>query len=426
MKKVTYISLASISMALLGGMVVFNPASALTYEDRTNVQFTFNSTLSVALSEDSIAIENLIPGQTGVSEPIDVIVNTNNVWGYRLSATVGSAAKNYRELKHTNGVSSLASLAVNSNLTDIPTDGDSVWGFSKTTDGNVWAKYNGLPKYDDAVNTAELNFSTGAAENSVTGFKIGAYAVEGQISGDYSNVVNFIAVSNVGKTYIQDVTWSICNTDPMVVYDVRDEEPYTIQRLADGNCWLLDNLRLDLSTIATLTPASSNVSANWTVPADIASWENTHEAAKSNSDSKNVLMSYGSGSGKVGVYYNFCAATAGSYCMNWSSGSGDASQDVCPKGWRLPTGGDSGEYSKLFASYSNNSLAFKDTFRAPLAGYYYSGSAGYQGTAASSWASTFQSGSSMYALTLGTSSVNPFGYDGREHGFTIRCILNKD
>ena len=54
-------------------------------------------------------------------------------------------------------------------------------------------------------------------------------------------------------------------------------------------------------------------------------------------------VTYGLGSGKIGAYYNYCAASAGSYCYDSIStdpNSGylrDISSDICPKNWKMPT-----------------------------------------------------------------------------------------
>lgn len=198
MKKVITYTLLTFMLVFMGAMVV-NPAGALTYQDETDVEFTFNSTLSLSLSSASMMISDLTPGQSGTSNSINVVVNTNNVYGYNLSATVGSSSTDYRDLKHTNGTDAFSSIAVGSNVASLPTNGNSVWGFVKTTNGTTWSNYNGLPKYDDAVNTVQLNSSTGAAVDATTGFKIGAFAKAGQLAGDYSNVINFIAVANAGS-----------------------------------------------------------------------------------------------------------------------------------------------------------------------------------------------------------------------------------
>ena len=119
MKKVTHTSLAvsCVSVgAICAGICASNYAGALTYQDETSVKFTFSSTLSVSLSDADIVIGNLIPGQDDLSNVVDVVVNTNNLYGYTLSATVGDSSKNYRDLRHTNGAANFASINVNSDL----------------------------------------------------------------------------------------------------------------------------------------------------------------------------------------------------------------------------------------------------------------------------------------------------------------------
>ena len=90
--------------------------------------------------------------------------------------------------------------------------------------------------------------------------------------------------------------------------------------------------------------------------------------------------------GKIGVYYNFCAASAGSYCYgdgSYSTNSPtsdpdpttlqDAKEDICPKGWRLPTGGSDGEYNNLYMQYSSDAERFEMALKTPLSGYFTSG-----------------------------------------------------
>ena len=70
-----------------------------------------------------------------------------------------------------------------------------------------------------------------------------------------------------------------------------------------------------------------------------------------NNASKDALVtSYGpastNGQAKVGIYYNYCAASASTYCYAMGSDVDvpdtiiDAPQDICPANWRMPTGGE--------------------------------------------------------------------------------------
>jgi len=385
---------------LIGGMVLVGAtstaslASALTYQDGTDVQFTFDSTLSISLSDADIVIGNLIPGQDDTSNVVDVVVNTNNLYGYTLTATVGSATKNYRDLRHTNGTANFASIDVNSDLSTLSGQSSSVWGYTTSTNGTTWSNYNGLPKYDDTANTAELNVTDGAAADSTTSFKIGAFAAEGQLAGDYTNVINFKVIANSGQLNIQDITASTCPTTPTTVVDVRDGEEYTIQQLADGNCWMLDNLRLDLVNVS-LDTLKGNTNASdttleylkgirtgslssdlyakagvvyWTGDVGIPNiYDNLRDGYRGHPVIKathvNDYIAYdkftnGHIGGKIGIMYNYCAASAGSFCFPeiaddndddfWPS-SFKADEDICPAGWRLPDN----EQTELINTYEN-------------------------------------------------------------------------
>ncbi len=247
-------------------------------------------------------------------------------------------------------------------------------------------------------------------------------------------------------TYLQNLDASKCTTTAITAIDARDGEEYKIQRLADGKCWMLDNLRLDLtnSTILNgLTTSNTHVNAasltslksgNRSAGAQYASsgfvtWaqgdtNNVYNQAKANADYKDTTTtSYGSGSGKIGVYYNYCAASAGSYCYDSGSSTGNASYDLCPAGWRMPTGSSSGEFQALYTAYSSNVTNFKNALSTPLSGYFGNGSAGGQGSYGGFWSSTYYDGYNMYFLVVDSSYVYPAYNDTRNYGNSLRCLL---
>ncbi|MBQ9016924.1 hypothetical protein IJ103_01580, partial [Candidatus Saccharibacteria bacterium] len=218
--------------------------------------------------------------------------------------------------------------------------------------------------------------------------------------------------------------------------DNRDNQTYTVAKLADGNWWLLDNLRLGSDSAITLTPADTNIASNWVLPASgtvcfsSGSCTGTSGATGTgytvpaiNSASKDTTTtSYGSGSGKIGVYYNYCAASAGTYCYAKGSGTGNASYDICPKGWSMPTGGPSGEYQALYTAYSSNATNFKTALSTPLSGRFYGSSAEDQGSDGYFWSST-NFDNSMYALRVISSSVYPTDGSNRYQSYSVRCLL---
>ncbi len=229
--------------------------------------------------------------------------------------------------------------------------------------------------------------------------------------------------SGTTRTYLQDITPESCPSQPTVVFDTRDGEPYTIQKLADGNCWMLDNLRLgNGSTTVALTPADTNITSNFTLPASVNQDFNDYTQPQINTDYETRSAFYGvTGEGKVGTYYNFCAATAGTYCAPIGESTGSPTEDICPKGWRLPTGGETGEYQTLYAAYADYA-EFKNALRSPLSGYFKYAEVNHIGSYGSFWSSTPVGDDRMYSLDVRLASVPSDFTSYRTAGISIRCV----
>ena len=282
------------------------------------------------------------------------------------------------------------------------------------------------------------------------------------------------AYADAGKTQLsshykmQDATDSLCKevyvgaTETLI--DSRDNNTYMAGRLKDGNCWMLDNLALDptdSTTASNMNASNTNATqaaitnllnggsstTGWSsvaVENKTSAWNttspnNAYEYPYINNQSKDTLVtSYGpastNGQAKVGIYYNYCAASASTYC--YASGSGvdvpdtiiDAPQDLCPANWRMPTGGTTGEYYALAQKYGStatetNSLQYN--LSTPLSGYY-SGSAAYtQGSYGSWWSSTYGSGYNVYLLLVNPTYVVPSSSSSRSDGRSMRCLVSE-
>ena len=217
--------------------------------------------------------------------------------------------------------------------------------------------------------------------------------------------------------------------DTAALRDERDDQEYLIGKLADGNYWMLDNLRLGGSSTMSLTPADTNITSNWTLPASTTTGFTDDTTGYTqpaiNADYKNTTTtSYGAGSGKIGNYYNYCSASAGTYCYASGSGTGNAQHDICPAGWRMPTGASSGEYQALYTAYSSDATSFRNALSTPLSGYFSDGSARSQGSYGRFWSSTYDNGNNMYSLNVDSSDVYPTSSSTRYRGYSLRCILD--
>ena len=239
--------------------------------------------------------------------------------------------------------------------------------------------------------------------------------------------------------------------DTLTLVDSRDGTSYTIGKLADDNCWLLDNLALDLTdstvlsamdstntnasdtTLGYLKGTSTGTTSDKYATAAVANWTSgsSYSAPLVNMGYKNTVPTDATstaGGYKIGGYYNYCAATAGSYCYgngtSAGTSSGDATESICPKGWRLPTGNTSGEYQALYKNSDYNTYAnYRAALHLPLSGHFYVGSPGNQGSNGNFWSSTRNYSDFMYSLRLNTSSIDPANGSNRNYGNSVRCVL---
>ena len=345
--------------------------------------------------------------------------------------------------------------------------------------GSAITGYNGLPLDNNdsgATGTKLLDTTTYAGSGSVQ-FKIGAKASNTQAAGTYNGTVNFYAVTyrgpvtfdeayeTAGKTKtlgyysLQDTDSSICQSveqgQTTQVIDIRDDTVYRIGKLADDRCWALDNLALDLvakkeyinstntnATDTTLgylkgtTSRNPNTDPNGNyATAGVINWTSgSYSAPLTNMDSKDVVPQGSdpiasnvlAGNWRVGGYYNYCAASAGSYCYgNGAADSGvsigSATEDVCPKGWRIPTSNVGGEIGALYSNYSYTTL--RQDFHLPLSGVFYNNSANDQGSKGCFWSSARSGNANMNNLFVDTGNILPSDSSNRSYGFSIRCIL---
>ena len=229
--------------------------SALNYQSSTDIGFTFNPTISVSISPNNLIIPNLTPGIAADSNPITVNVSTNTAYGYHLTANVGSNTDNYNttNLVHTTSATStpttnatFASLAYGANITDknnLPTN---TWGYSYSKDnGTTWQSYSGLPLYSDTEHSAELISTYNPANSKSIDFKIAANSSNTQPSGEYTNIINFYAVSN---------------PEPPTLYDT--VRYMTKGTLAENNVKLSDAITQANSGVYTYDPTVYGVASD--------------------------------------------------------------------------------------------------------------------------------------------------------------------
>ena len=243
-------------------------------------------------------------------------------------------------------------------------------------------------------------------------------------------------------TYLQDfknlstdskasVLASMIDNTTYNLIDNRDNRTYAIAKLKDGNIWMAENLDLGRNTISTsLTSANTNLVTTIAASTFNAWIKSSGTTSYTSAELISVMGGDSTSHAPYGTLYNYCAASAGTICSAAGANNDNATSDLCPAGWRLPTGGSSGEFQILYSLTDYNTNA---KMRAPidsggaafaLAGYFDSSAPAYQGSYGFYWSSTIDDGSNMYELSLNTSSVYPTGYDIRLVGGAIRCVAN--
>ena len=305
------------------------------------------------------------------------------------------------------------------------TDGNTVTLFASNFSREGYGFAGWSDAYDYATNpnahfygpNEDITVPTGTTANGLA-----LYAVWIKSAGnlqDASKVAELCGTNGslIAATYDDEgdqdeETWSITANLSSIsaLTDTRDNQTYAIAKLTDGNCWMIENLRLadthqegantvptTLTTANTNNPLNNNDPTNLTVilkhnytdtqtftnlsptsnvayNADTApeGWCSTNSAAcddqsrlRTDNTASRVsytttqTMSAGVNLYSYGNYYNWYSATAGR--GTYSKSSGNTEGDLCPNGWHLPTGHSaSASSSSEFGLFSNSLGGYKN------------------------------------------------------------------
>ena len=310
----------------------------------------------------------------------------------------------------------------------------------KSANRSSW-KFSAGNYYNGSLQTVSAMSYWWCATASNTAAQYSLYYVDGNGSLNTSNYnkLNGFFVRCVREdrtiadvTYMQDINDMVFNNTTVgttaTLKDNRDNQDYVVKKLDDGRVWMITNLNLGATTLSTdLTSSNTNLSTTITA-STFNGWKKSSGSATRTSAEFIPVSGTDSTSGTAyGTLYNYCAASAGTICE--SSNFSNASYDLCPAGWRLPTGNSGGEFATLHANASYNTL---DKMRASvanggaaftLAGRFYNSAPTGRGSYGYYWSSTRYDTINMHDLYLNTSSANPSNGSNRYYGSSIRCIL---
>lgn len=360
---------------------------------------------------------------------------------------------------------------------------------SSDTSATLWASNFKRPGYGFAGWNTEYDGSgTFYGPNEDVEFEAGQYSgVNGGLS------LYAIWVKSAG--YLQG--WNGCQSLAQTTYDgetgklvaglsnitaltdKRDNQTYAVARLADGNCWMIENLRLNNNSA---NPNWGNNNLSQGFGGAFTGLANPETADFSSSTTANSLYSTtnitGSNQGyrfpryrndniaspasnitstnaniySYGNYYTWAAAIANTTHYTSYSASDAAGTSLCPAGWQLPLGyqstgtiesgsGNAANRVKGF-SYLDRKMGGTGANQSSTAGttqskvwrsfpnnFLYSGYAGnsdinYRGSDGYYWSSSAYNANLAYRLYLYSSYLLP-GTDGygKYYGLTVRCVL---
>ena len=330
-----------------------------TAPSTTNYNLTFGAKVDTSIASGTYSSEVII---SAVAKPVLITINFN-----------GNGA--------TSGSMSPIQVAVGGQV-KLPAN-----TYTKTdevfTGWNTQADGGGTAYDDQATYTA----STDPSESDLN---VTLYAQWGQV---------------FGKDTLQGFTLTDCkqqaSNSNVTLKDARDDNTYTVRYINEA-CWMTQNLRLSSTTESggsrVLTSADSNVTSSWEFPNNSLTSGDSYTEARS---AINSNTSYGG-------YYNYCAASAGTVCS--SSSAQDATQDICPKGWKLPT-------LDQFEGITNQVPAFSPVY----SGNYYRGSLKNTGSSGIWWSATAYGSNSQYGLRYNGGSLGT-SYYLKLYGYSVRCV----
>ena len=290
--------------------------------------------------------------------------------------------------------------------------------------------------------------------------------------------------------------WSGCSSlnigDVTALTDLRDNDTYAVAKLEDGNCWMIENLRIDAevtrgdtnkalaqgyadsSTYGSFIGLADAESANFAPSSDVANsiyYSGTQSGTASininslhypgsrmprynnaNTAAPQVALNYNKvrSTYSMGNYYTWSAAMANTIYYNGPTVQVDGktsetvNTSICPTGWRLPYGRNTGNGAASGGFYhlsyiinnganiatataSNNLRSYPNNF--VYAGRYSSASVSFRGSKGYYWSSTsygyanYQGGISAYQFSIGGNSVGVNSTPVISSGLSVRCVM---
>ncbi len=227
------------------------------------------STISVGLGGDVTTGSSTVSGNGELSYGSTTLnVTTNNKTGYKLYLNSGNNRTTLKNESDTNVSQTINSLTQNTIGTSMA---GNTWGYALSTEAiNASSTFRALSTTSTEIDEQTTASTSGQTFRYNLGF--GAHVDNALPAGNYTNTVLISVIANPlppdisDITYMQEMTPEICSSmiedQQYQLIDSRDNQKYYISRLKDGNCWMTQNLALDITT-AGLKASDTDITADW-------------------------------------------------------------------------------------------------------------------------------------------------------------------
>ncbi|MBO7699174.1 InlB B-repeat-containing protein [Candidatus Saccharibacteria bacterium] len=241
-------------------------------------------------------------------------------------------------------------------------------------------------------------------------------------------------------------SWSGCSSlaQDSVTALTYEGDTYAVAKLADGKCWMIENLRYDSESTSTATTGTGQKTTSFSTSSytlrqyNVTNISGSNPSPTYNGSTAVQWKSYGG-------YYSWASAIGDSSAhetpyMNPDTAT-ESRQGICPSGWRLPRSytGDSttnnansdfrnlnnelnGSWTTVStAAASNNWRKYPNNF--VFAGFWTDTSSNIRGTTGFYWSSTVYHSLYAYGLRFTSAAAYPVSYDNKFDGLSVRCII---
>lgn len=368
--------LASLLLVAVCCPIVNSDVNATSGIANNTTSSGLNSTISVAVGDNvGLPITFEADGTDFVTGSTSITINGTNISGYTVNMSTADGTSNLNP--QAEGVGQVIgapndTLSITNYRNNLNT-----WGYSLTTSTPTGATtYKPVPGSITEVDSVSFgNELVDRSRNYSLNFALSADS--SLPAGEYSNNVMISVVAEPAKPTMDDITYMqqmapyyCANSDLDKTYtltDSRNGTKYNVKKMADGNCWMLQNLALRIVPSG-LKAIDTDIEVDW----DDSANENykpelTYSTINSSTTkySSSQVRSWNNNNG-YGTYYTWCAATAGT-CQGVTDDGVVASGSICPKGWKLPLSGNeqdsnntvNGSFYNLLSGYG---LANEDAF----------------------------------------------------------------